>query len=61
MENDKKYRIYGFIIPVVILFYMWHISTYDGLNIWFFSGDFARFLETKLWGKHLYLFLLLKT
>jgi hypothetical protein len=49
MNKDKKYRLYGFMTPVLILFYMWHISTYDGINIWYFSGDFAGYLEHTLW------------
>lgn len=49
MNKDKKYRLYGFIIPVMILFYTWHISTYGGISIRYFDGDFASFMETKLW------------
>jgi len=49
MNKDKKYRLYGFITSVIILFYMWHISTYHGINIRYFSGDFAKYLEEILW------------
>lgn len=46
MNTNKKYRLYGFIIPVIVLFYLWNISTYDGISIWYLEGDFADFLDS---------------